>query len=73
MQIQNISCSTYSNLLKKNYFLRILESLCFLLITLYPHEIQEISYAFGKKVFRLQYPHFLPYFSIIWASVNSFY
>ena len=74
MQIQNIFCSAYFNRLMKLFFLRcIFESSFFRLLTLYPHEKQVCAYSYGSKVFRLQCPQRLAYFSIISSSVNSVY
>ena len=43
----------------------ILESSCFRLITLYPHEIQVHSYSYGSNVIREQCLHCLVYFLLI--------
>ena len=64
--MENIFTSAYFNrLIKLIFFLCIFESSCFLLLTLNPHEKQVNSYSYGSKVFRLQCPQRLAYFSII--------
>ena len=53
--MQNFLSSAFFNLFSKFIFSRcILESSCFRLITLYPHEKQVNSYSCGSNVFRLQ-------------------
>ena len=74
IQIQNTFCSAYFNLfIEFIFFLCFLESSFFRLFTLNPHDTQVNSYSYSRRVFRLQCPHFLAFFSIISFSVNSIY
>ena len=72
--MENILIAAYFNRFMKFIFLRcIYDNSCLRLFTLYPQTIQVNSYSYGSKVFRLQCPQFLAYFSIIWSSVISIY
>ena len=60
------------NLLKNYFFSLNFREFVFPFDYIFSNEIQVNSYAFVDKVIRLKCPHFVPYFSIIWASVNCF-
>ena len=55
------------------FFLWLLESSCFPLVTIYPKEKNAYSYLYCSIVFRIQWPQLLAFFSIFSSSVNSFY
>ena len=67
-----IFCVRHTKFFNEIYFFPcILESSCFLLIRLNPHETQIHSYSYGRRVLRWQWPQCLPQFWIISFSVNS--